>query len=49
MVGLIGAVGTSQIASVAPIGGNAAMAWKKPRVTEICMALEINCYANAKV
>ncbi|MBX6740561.1 MAG: pyrroloquinoline quinone precursor peptide PqqA [Acetobacteraceae bacterium] len=23
------------------------MAWKKPRVTEICLALEINCYASA--
>jgi coenzyme PQQ precursor peptide PqqA len=25
------------------------MSWKKPRVTEICLALEINCYASAKV
>jgi coenzyme PQQ precursor peptide PqqA len=25
------------------------MAWKKPRVTEICLGMEINCYASAKV
>jgi len=25
------------------------MAWKKPRVTEVCLALEINCYASATV
>jgi len=25
------------------------MAWKKPRVTEVCLAMEINCYASAKV
>jgi len=23
------------------------MAWRKPRVTEICLALEINGYASA--
>jgi coenzyme PQQ precursor peptide PqqA len=27
-------------------GGNA-MAWKKPRVVEICLGLEINSYASA--
>jgi coenzyme PQQ precursor peptide PqqA len=48
-VGLIGAAGTGQIASEAPTGGDLAMSWKKPRVTEICLALEINCYASAKV
>ncbi len=26
----------------------AVMLWKKPRVIELCLALEINCYANAK-
>ena len=25
------------------------MAWKKPRVTEISVAMEINCYACAEV
>jgi len=25
------------------------MAWKKPRVTEVCLGMEINCYASAKV
>jgi coenzyme PQQ precursor peptide PqqA len=30
-------------------GGDSPMAWKKPRVTEICLALEINAYASAKV
>jgi len=25
------------------------MAWKKPRVTEICLGLEINAYASATV
>jgi coenzyme PQQ precursor peptide PqqA len=25
------------------------MAWKKPRVTEISLALEINCYACADI
>jgi len=25
------------------------MAWKKPRVTETCLGMEINCYASAKV
>ncbi|WP_408611961.1 pyrroloquinoline quinone precursor peptide PqqA [Falsiroseomonas oryzae] len=24
------------------------MAWKKPRVTEVCLGMEINCYASAK-
>jgi coenzyme PQQ precursor peptide PqqA len=28
---------------------NYAMAWKKPRVTEVCLGMEINCYASAKV
>ncbi|WP_408871522.1 pyrroloquinoline quinone precursor peptide PqqA [Craurococcus roseus] len=25
------------------------MSWTKPRVTEVCLALEINCYASATV
>ncbi|TDG30419.1 pyrroloquinoline quinone precursor peptide PqqA [Paracraurococcus ruber] len=25
------------------------MAWKKPRLTEICLGLEINAYASATV
>jgi coenzyme PQQ precursor peptide PqqA len=25
------------------------MAWTKPRITEVCLALEINCYASATV
>jgi coenzyme PQQ precursor peptide PqqA len=25
------------------------MAWKKPSVTEVCLGMEINCYASAKV
>ena len=25
------------------------MAWKKPRITEICLGLEINAYASATV
>jgi coenzyme PQQ precursor peptide PqqA len=25
------------------------MAWKKPRVTEVCLGLEINSYASATV
>lgn len=25
------------------------MAWKKPRITEICLGLEINSYASAEV
>jgi len=25
------------------------MAWKKPRVTEVCLGLEINSYASAEV
>ena len=27
----------------------ATMAWKKPRVTEVSVAMEINCYACAEV
>jgi coenzyme PQQ precursor peptide PqqA len=30
-------------------GGENPMAWKKPRVTEVCLGMEINCYASAKV
>jgi coenzyme PQQ precursor peptide PqqA len=25
------------------------MAWRKPRVTEVSLALEINCYACAEI
>jgi coenzyme PQQ precursor peptide PqqA len=25
------------------------MAWKKPRITEICLGLEINSYASAEI
>ncbi|TCZ63067.1 pyrroloquinoline quinone precursor peptide PqqA [Roseicella aquatilis] len=25
------------------------MSWKKPSITEICLGLEINAYASAKV
>jgi len=25
------------------------MSWTKPRVVEVCLALEINCYASATV
>jgi coenzyme PQQ precursor peptide PqqA len=25
------------------------MAWKTPRITEICLGLEINAYASAKI
>jgi coenzyme PQQ precursor peptide PqqA len=31
------------------LGGHDPMAWKKPRVTEVCLGMEINCYASAKV
>jgi coenzyme PQQ precursor peptide PqqA len=27
--------------------GRTPMAWKKPRITEICLSLEINAYASA--
>jgi coenzyme PQQ precursor peptide PqqA len=29
--------------------GRTTMAWKKPRVTEVCLGLEINSYASAEV
>lgn len=29
--------------------GGKRMSWTKPRVTEVCLALEINCYASATV
>ncbi|MBO1075539.1 pyrroloquinoline quinone precursor peptide PqqA [Roseomonas marmotae] len=25
------------------------MAWKKPRVVEVCLGMEINCYEGAEV
>jgi coenzyme PQQ precursor peptide PqqA len=33
--------------AAAPTGGPP-MAWKKPRVTEVAIAMEINCYACAE-
>jgi len=35
-------------ADAPPISEEMNMAWKKPRVTEICLALEINGYVSAK-
>jgi coenzyme PQQ precursor peptide PqqA len=39
----------AQTGACSPNGEESEMSWKKPRVTEICLALEINCYASAKV
>ncbi|MFC7556912.1 pyrroloquinoline quinone precursor peptide PqqA [Pseudoroseomonas wenyumeiae] len=25
------------------------MAWNKPRIVEVCLGMEINCYESAKV
>jgi len=32
---------------LSPFREETVMAWRKPRVTEICLALEINGYASA--
>ncbi|WP_211870486.1 pyrroloquinoline quinone precursor peptide PqqA [Neoroseomonas terrae] len=32
-----------------PIGGGSFMAWKKPKIVEISLALEINSYACAEI
>ena len=43
----------AQVAGAAPYArathGEKRMSWTKPRVTEVCLALEINCYASATV
>ena len=35
--------------TLAATHGEKRMSWTKPRVTEVCLALEINCYASATV
>ncbi|WP_408901619.1 pyrroloquinoline quinone precursor peptide PqqA [Paracraurococcus ruber] len=37
------------VGSPAARAGGSPMAWKKPRLTEICLGLEINAYASATV